>query len=103
MDGRKSTYPDEVIRPCPLILYGYGSYGVCIEPDFENSRVTMLDRGVAWAIAHIRGRPSHHVMYGEWATAVVMRMPCFSRWLGGARISCPGQWSEAAKKEDLIV
>lgn len=57
--GRKSIYPGDAIRPCPLILYGYGSYGICIEPDFEASRITMLDRGVAWAIAHIRGKPGN--------------------------------------------
>ncbi len=39
----------------PLILYGYGSYGACVEPAFDSSRLCLLDRGVAYAIAHIRG------------------------------------------------
>ena len=39
----------------PTVLYGYGSYGICIEPYFSTFRLSLLDRGVTWAIAHIRG------------------------------------------------
>jgi oligopeptidase B len=39
----------------PLLLYGYGSYGVSVPPTFASSRLPLLDRGVAYAIAHIRG------------------------------------------------
>ncbi len=39
----------------PLLLYGYGSYGVSIPPTFSSSRLALLDRGVIFAIAHIRG------------------------------------------------
>ncbi len=39
----------------PLLLYGYGSYGTCIEPRFSSARLSLLDRGVIYAIAHIRG------------------------------------------------
>ncbi len=42
-------------QPLPLLLYGYGSYGASIEPSFNSNRVSLLDRGVAYAIAHIRG------------------------------------------------
>ncbi|MFK7741830.1 MAG: S9 family peptidase [Planctomycetota bacterium] len=38
-----------------LWLYGYGSYGVSIPAGFNSDRVSMLDRGVVFAIAHIRG------------------------------------------------
>jgi len=41
--------------PQPLLLYGYGSYGIPIDPGFSQSRVSLLDRGVVFAIAHIRG------------------------------------------------
>ncbi len=39
----------------PLLLYGYGAYGVSVEPHFVANRVSLLDRGVIFAIAHIRG------------------------------------------------
>lgn len=44
-----------VDKPAPLLLYGYGSYGVCIDPNFAANRVSLLDRGMVYAIAHIRG------------------------------------------------
>lgn len=39
----------------PLLLYGYGSYGATIDPYFSSTRLTLLDRGFVFAIAHIRG------------------------------------------------
>jgi oligopeptidase B len=39
----------------PMLLYGYGSYGACIDPSFDYTRLPLLDRGVVYAIAHIRG------------------------------------------------
>lgn len=39
----------------PLLLYGYGSYGATIDPYFSSSRLSLLDRGFIFAIAHIRG------------------------------------------------
>lgn len=42
-------------RGGPLILYGYGSYGASVDPAFNSNRLSLLDRGVAFAIAHVRG------------------------------------------------
>ncbi|XP_057796875.1 uncharacterized protein LOC131012924 isoform X1 [Salvia miltiorrhiza] len=39
----------------PLLLYGYGSYEVCIDPYFKPSRLSLLDRGFIFAVAHVRG------------------------------------------------
>jgi oligopeptidase B len=39
----------------PLLLYGYGSYGWCTEPVFRSDRLSLLDRGFVFAIAHVRG------------------------------------------------
>ena len=39
----------------PLLLYGYGSYGVSMAPTFSSSRLSLLDRGAIYAIAYIRG------------------------------------------------
>ena len=38
-----------------LFLYGYGAYGHAVEPGFSTGRLSLLDRGFAFAIAHIRG------------------------------------------------
>ncbi|BBV01383.1 S9 family peptidase [Providencia hangzhouensis] len=39
----------------PLLVYGYGAYGYGIDPSFSSSRLSLLDRGFVYAIAHIRG------------------------------------------------
>ena len=39
----------------PLHLYGYGAYGISIDPGFSTARLSLVDRGFAYAIAHIRG------------------------------------------------
>lgn len=39
----------------PLLLYAYGSYGYAIDPTFNSARLSLLDRGFVYAIAHIRG------------------------------------------------
>jgi oligopeptidase B len=64
-----ATAPDEtrvpisLVRPrnvardgrAPLLLYGYGSYEVSIDPTFSSVRLSLLERGFGWAIAHVRG------------------------------------------------
>jgi oligopeptidase B len=39
----------------PMLLYAYGSYGLSMDPSFSAARLALLDRGVTFAIAHIRG------------------------------------------------
>jgi len=39
----------------PLLLYGYGAYGMGLDPSFGTARLSLLDRGFAYAIAHVRG------------------------------------------------
>jgi oligopeptidase B len=41
--------------PRPLLLYGYGSYGYPLDVNFRSSRLSLLDRGMIFAIAHVRG------------------------------------------------
>ncbi|MBA1201460.1 S9 family peptidase [Pseudomonas capeferrum] len=42
-------------RTVPLYLYGYGAYGESLDPWFSHARLSLLERGVAFAIAHVRG------------------------------------------------
>lgn len=49
---RKDTLRD---GKAPLLLYGYGSYGISIPINFSSNRLSLLDRGVIFAVAHIRG------------------------------------------------
>lgn len=47
----KNTNP----KDAPLLLYGYGSYGVSLSPVFSATRLSLLDRGFIFAYAHVRG------------------------------------------------
>lgn len=49
--GRKDSFAS----PAPLYLYGYGAYGDCLDPWFSHARLSLLDRGFLFAIAHVRG------------------------------------------------
>ena len=52
---RKGAGGGDAKGPAPMLLYGYGSYGVCIDPSFDYKILPLLDRGMQFAIAHIRG------------------------------------------------
>ena len=41
--------------PAPLLLYGYGAYESCEDPRFSIARLSLLDRGMVFAVAHVRG------------------------------------------------
>jgi oligopeptidase B len=49
---KKSTPRD---ASAPLLLYGYGSYGISMPVNFSSNRLSLLERGVVYAVAHIRG------------------------------------------------
>lgn len=50
----KKAFSEEE-KPMPCLLYGYGSYGLSVDPGFNSNRLSLLDRGFIFAIAHIRG------------------------------------------------
>lgn len=52
------VYRKDLLKPDqtnPLYLYGYGSYGMTINPDYSHKILPLLDRGFVYAIAHVRG------------------------------------------------
>ena len=51
----KRSFGEPGDEPRPLHLYGYGSYEHSIDPGFSTMRLSMLDRGVVFAVAHVRG------------------------------------------------
>jgi oligopeptidase B len=61
VDGTKIplsvVYRHETLREAgaPLLLYGYGSYGISMPVTFSSNRLSLLDRGVIFVVAHIRG------------------------------------------------
>jgi oligopeptidase B len=67
----------------PLLLYGYGSYGYSIPPTFSSSRLSLLDRGVIFAIGHIRGGSE---MGEEWRQAgrMMTKMNTFTDFIACA-------------------
>jgi oligopeptidase B len=50
---RKSLFSKDGTNP--LLQYGYGAYGITIDPSFSSSTLSLLDRGFVFVIAHIRG------------------------------------------------
>ena len=67
----------------PLLLYGYGSYGASMTPTFSSNRLSLLDRGVIFAIAHIRGGGE---MGEEWREAgrMMKKMNTFTDFIASA-------------------
>ena len=67
----------------PLLLYGYGSYGISITPTFSSNRLSLLDRGVIYAIAHIRGGGE---LGEEWRDAgrMMKKMNTFTDFISSA-------------------
>lgn len=45
----------DAAQPAPAMVYAYGSYEISMDPSFSYSRISLLDRGAVWAIAHVRG------------------------------------------------
>lgn len=52
---KKSFYGDNLPQNAPILQYAYGSYGHSLKPSFSISRLSLLDRGIVYVIAHVRG------------------------------------------------
>jgi oligopeptidase B len=49
------VYRKGIEQPAPTLLYGYGAYESCEDPRFSIARLSLLDRGMVFAVAHVRG------------------------------------------------
>ncbi len=52
---RRAPGPDAPEAPAPTLLYGYGSYEISVDPEFSIARLSLLDRGMTYVVAHVRG------------------------------------------------
>lgn len=79
-------------RPQPFHLYGYGSYGLSESASFSSSRVSLLDRGMVFATAHIRGGGE---MGEEWREAgrMARKMTTFTDFVSCAECSIKAGWT----------
>ena len=68
---------------------GYGAYGVSIDPHFASARLSLLDRGVVYAIAHVRGggEMGHHRWY-ETAGKYLRKRNSFTDFVDCAAALC---------------
>ncbi|MGH9871216.1 MAG: S9 family peptidase [Pyrinomonadaceae bacterium] len=88
---RKETKLD---GSAPLLLYGYGSYGYSIPPTFSSNRLSLLDRGVIYVIAHIRGGGE---LGEEWRDAgrMMKKMNTFTDFIDSADYLVKGKYTSS--------
>lgn len=79
-------------KPQPLHLYGYGSYGLSMPVSFSSNRVSLLDRGFIYVIAHIRGGGE---LGEEWRDAGRMekKMTTFTDFVDCAQWLVDNHWT----------
>ncbi len=78
--------------PAPFLLYGYGSYEISIDPAFSSLRLSLLDRGVIFAIAHIRGGGEMGRSWYEMGR-LAQKPTTFSDFVAVARFVVEGGWT----------
>lgn len=86
---RKETKLD---GSAPLLLYGYGSYGYSIAPTFSSNRLSLLDRGAVYVIAHIRGGGE---LGEEWRDAgrMMKKINTFTDFIDSAEYLVKGKYT----------
>jgi oligopeptidase B len=82
--------------PQPLLLYGYGAYGIPIDPAFSQTRVSLLDRGLVFAIAHIRGGGDLGRTWYE-AGKMARKQTTFDDFIACAEALVDGGWTTPAQ------
>jgi oligopeptidase B len=91
-----ATTTPRPLRAAPLVLYGYGSYEISIDPAFSVARLSLLDRGVIFAIAHIRGGGEMGRAWYEMGR-LAQKPTTFSDFVRVARHLVAEGWSDPAR------
>ena len=86
---RKDTPKDGT---APFLLYGYGSYEISIDPSFSIARISLLDRGFVFAIAHVRGGGE---MGRQWYEdgKMLTKINTFTDFIASARHAVSDGWT----------
>jgi len=78
--------------PQPLLLYGYGSYGYPMDAHFSSTRLSLLDRGMVFAVAHVRGGGDRgRLWYDEGKLA--KKMNTFTDFIAAAQFLVAQGWT----------
>ncbi|WP_375388110.1 S9 family peptidase [uncultured Amnibacterium sp.] len=80
----------------PMLLYGYGSYEASIDPSFSIARLSLLDRGVLFAIAHVRGGGEMGRHWYEQGKTLTKRNT-FTDFVSSARHLVEQGWTEPSR------
>lgn len=80
----------------PLLLYAYGSYGSSSSASFNSSRLSLLDRGFVWAIAHIRGGEE---LGRDWYEQgkLLHKMNTFTDFIDCGRFLVESKWADGER------
>jgi oligopeptidase B len=87
---------DKRTRQGPLLLEGYGSYGISNDPAFDRSVVPLLDRGVTIAVAHIRGGGELGRYWYEEQGKYLNKLNTFNDFIDCAEFLCASGWTSTA-------
>ena len=78
--------------PQPLLLYGYGSYGYPMDASFSSTRLSLLDRGMVFAVAHVRGGGDRgRLWYDDGKLA--KKMNTFTDFIAAAEFLVASKWT----------
>lgn len=80
----------------PMLLYGYGSYGIPTDPIFSSDRLSLIDRGFIYAIAHIRGGSDLGKTWYD-SGKLKMKMNTFQDFISSAKFLIDEKYTSAAK------
>ena len=93
--GRADLMEDRS-HAAPMLLYGYGSYEASIDPAFSIARLSLLDRGVLFAIAHVRGGGEMGRHWYEQGKTFTKRNT-FTDFVAAARHLVAEDWTEPSR------
>ena len=82
-------------QPAPLLLYGYGAYGISWDPEFSAAALSLCDRGVVYAIAHVRGGGEMGRSWYEDEGRVLTKKNSFDDFIAAAEHLIRLKWTSA--------